>query len=72
MSNSLRAGTVASPGLSTVAWILATSSICRSVPVNDTVPSSPATSSRLASTGMVWRFSTTPITACRGLSKVSR
>src|SRR5690606_22749007 len=71
ISNSLRAGIVVSPSWASSTSVRATISTSRSVPVMDRRPPSTLTS-RLASTGSVWRRSTTLTTCCRGLRRTSR
>src|SRR2546429_6051963 len=71
MSRSLRPGTVISPGCCTLTAQVATSSTSRSVPVTLSLLSR-AASSTFASTGIVCRRSTTPMTLWRGASSSSR
>src|SRR5690606_30519381 len=71
ISNSLRAGIVVSPSWASSTAVRATISTSRSVPVSDSWPSRTRTS-RLASTGRVWRRSTTLTTCANGLSSTSR
>ena len=70
MSSNLRPDTVISPPAWTSALVWATSSTSRSVAVTASSPSF-ATSNTLDRIGIVWRRSTTPITACRGFRRTS-
>ncbi len=75
MSSSLRPGTVTSPACCTLTPLLAalaaTSSTSRSVPVMLS-RFSRADNNTFASTGIVCRRSTTPMTLCNGASSSSR
>jgi hypothetical protein len=71
ISSSFLPGMVMSPLCCTLTCVLATSSTSRSVPVMLSLLSR-AASSTFASTGMVWRRSTTPMTLCRGPRRSSR
>jgi len=71
MSKNFRPGTVMSPASCTATSVEATNSTSKSVAVIHNCPCR-TPSNTLARTGMVWRRSTTPITACSGASNFSR
>ena len=71
ISNNLRAGIVVSPSWASSTALRAIISTSRSVPVRDSWPLCTWTK-KLASTGSVWRRSTTLTTCARGLRKASR